>query len=358
MRKLASIKKIISIDPIPCADLIEVANIDGWQVVIKKGDFKAGDKCVYFEIDSFLPMDDRYEFLRKCCFKRMGELDGFRIRTVKLRGVVSQGLLLPLGACGISEDADEGTDLTDILNVKLYEPPLPSNLSGVVKGLFPNFLIKSDQERVQNLTVNKIEDVYEITEKLDGSSMTVYYKDLFGVCSRNLELRESDNNSFWIMARLLDLENVLKNVSEDVGFSVSLQGELVGPGINGNRLNLRSMRFYVFDIINIDKREFLTAENRRNIMAIVSKYNKDILHVPLLGEAEFSQIKKYDTEYWFNTNSDNIISSVVHFAEGKSIVNPDVLREGVVFKKINEGNPHTNFSFKAISNAYLLKHGL
>ena len=218
-RKLASIRKVREIKPIEGADAIELAIVDGWQCVAKKGKFKVNDLCVYFEIDSFLPIKDEFEFLRKSSYKKMGEAEGFRLKTIKLRGELSQGLIIPIS--NFNEDIqkmEEGTDLTDILEVQKYEQPIPAQLAGQVRGLFPSYIRKTDQERIQNLfyKINeKYKDVdFEVTLKLDGTSCTYYVVNplihntkleepadfYFGHCSRNLDTKEGDSTP-WVIAR-------------------------------------------------------------------------------------------------------------------------------------------------------------
>src|ERR1700753_4271510 len=157
-RKLASIQEVLSVEDIPGADNIQVATVKGWKLVVKRDEFKAGDRAIYCEIDSFLPIKDEFEFLRKSSYKKMGDLEGFRLKTIKLRGQVSQGLLLPVVALKDKVYPDQyralqiGDDVTEPLGIFKYEPPIPAELSGVMKGSFPNFIPKTDEERVQNLT--------------------------------------------------------------------------------------------------------------------------------------------------------------------------------------------------------------
>ena len=188
-RKLASVQIVRDILPIEGADAIEVVVINSWKVVVKKDEFKVGDKVTYFEIDSFLPIKEEFEFLRKSSYKKMGALEGFRLKTIRLRGQVSQGLVTSYNG-----DADEGTDLTEELGVVKFEPPIPAELSGIAKGNFPSFLIKTDEERIQNLTKEYSEYktlIFYEAEKLEGCSVTFYVKDgIFGVCSRNIDLLE------------------------------------------------------------------------------------------------------------------------------------------------------------------------
>ena len=209
-RKLASIRKISNIQPIEGADKIELVTVDGWKVVVAKDvGHKIGDLVIYCEIDSFLPIKPEFEFLRKSSYKKMGDQEGFRLKTIKLRGVTSQGLILPLSVLegddemkiGISKQPwgdqlqlgpydntlvlEVGADVTEHLGIVKYEPPIPAELAGKVKGLFPSFLRKTDEERIQNLSDQYDElktHTYYVTEKLDGSSATFYYNDgVFGV---------------------------------------------------------------------------------------------------------------------------------------------------------------------------------
>ena len=135
-RALVAVRVINNILPIENADAIEIAAVDGWNVVIEKNSFKIGDKGVYFEIDYFLPIEERYEFLRKRSLSKMGDQEGFRLTTIRLRGKISQGLLLPLSSFPElkNQDIKIGVDLTKTLKVQLYEPPIPDELAGMVKG--------------------------------------------------------------------------------------------------------------------------------------------------------------------------------------------------------------------------------
>lgn len=169
-RKLASIQLIDDVFAIPGADKIEAVRIGGWECVVKKNEFAKGDKVIYCEIDSFLPVIPEYEFLRASSFRDHPELgEGFRIRTVKLRKQLSQGLVIkPTEQQSL---LDVGSDLTKDLNIKKWETPQLKCLAGDQKGNFPYFLCKSDQERIQNLS-SYFEEYrqyeWNIEEKLDG----------------------------------------------------------------------------------------------------------------------------------------------------------------------------------------------
>lgn len=319
-RKLASIRKIKSLVPIEGADFIELAKIDGWQCIVKKGEFQVGDLCVYFEIDSFLPIEPKYEFLRKSSYKKMGEKEGFRLRTIKLKGQLSQGLALPLSSFeGLSEEP-VGTDVTERLGVEKYEKPIPPQLSGVVKRYFPSFIRKTDQERVQNISEEVLRGHWYMTEKLDGTSFTCYkYEGEFGVCSRNLELKETEDNLYWRIAR----ENKLEELCPE-GFAI--QGEIVGPGIQyGGYTNKPTL--FVFHIWDIKAQQYLDLiKAERWTMKLGLEF------VPVLGVVEITP----DTD------------KILELAEGVSYIDDKTEREGLVFYK-------DAFSFKAISNKYLLK---
>lgn len=330
-RKLASVVKIDKVDPIPGADAIEVATVKGWKVVIRKNEYKVGDLAVYYEIDSFLPIHPQFEFLRKSSFKRMGTNEGFRLKTIKLRGQLSQGLLTPIPT-GII-DAKEGDDLTEALDIVKYEPPIPAQLAGKIKGVFPSFIPKTDEVRIQNfdkdvgIPING-ENVY-ITEKLDGTSFTCYYKDgVFGICGRNWELSETDDNSLWRMAKMLNLKEKLTNY----GKNIALQGELIGAGINGNLYSLQDHKLYFFTGYDIDKGKRMVYEQFKWLL-----FHLDLPMVPVLEE-------EVELPYVLN-----LVDYMLNYAEGNSKINPDSIREGVVVRGLD-----IEFSFKAVSNTYLL----
>lgn len=338
MRKLATIRDIGVIVPIAGADAIEAAVIGGWKVVIRKGDYQVGDRVIYCEIDSWIP-HERAPFLSKG--KEPSEYEGVkgeRLRTVKLRGQVSQGLLLPMSnLTNYGADLSVGDDVTEQLGILKWEAPVPANLSGDAVGLFPIFIPKTDQERIQNLT-NELHDwsmkenTWEVTEKLDGSSMTVFVNgDESGVCSRNLQLKESEGNSLWVVTNRESLIEKVKMTRRNL----ALQGEIIGEGIQGNSYKLRGQDFFLFDVYDIDERRYLIPWERR---ALADKLC--IKHVPVIKT---------------NFALESALSQdIVYMAEGKSSmceVDPPE-REGIVFKR-DDGEA----SFKAISNKFLMKNG-
>lgn len=344
MRKLASIQKIKEIRPIENADRLELAIVNGWKVVIRKDEHQENDLVVYCEIDSFLPVKDEFEFLRKSSYKKMADgTEGFRLRTVKLRGQISQGLVLPLDV--IPEDVlfdlvDQtrkehdyliGTDVTEALDIVKYEPPIPAQLSGKIKGYFPSFISKTDEERAQNLDnydklKNSNEEFYA-TEKLDGSSSTFYLNDgEFGVCSRNLDLLEDDSNTFWKVAKELNIKEKLAILNKNV----AIQGELVGEGIQGNPYGIKGHTIHVFNIFDINTHQKYSYTSFMYTLALLN-----LKSVPLV---------------YSNLELPNTIDELLSLAEGKSELNPETEREGLVIR-----NKMNTISFKAISNKFLLQ---
>lgn len=340
-RKLASIRTVSELRPIPGADLIELAIVDGWQCVVKKGEFQPGDRCAYFEIDSVLPIRPEYEFLRKACYRRAEWLpggEGLRIKTVKLRGQISQGLALSVGSLG-SLDAiaaanalleDGGNDITEALGVVLWDPPVHSSLRGMARGNFPTFIPKTDQERAQNclrkLAESHGDHLFEATLKLDGSSCTIYAKDGFlGVCSRNLDLDlNQEGNAFVDMGRKVG-DRILS-----LGRNLAFQGELMGPGIQGNREGFTEFRWFVFDVWDIDAGRYLSSEERRVLVQQL-----DLDHVPIVHDAMPAAA--------------TTLADLLAYSDAQRSIGHDVA-EGVVYKSHRD----PAVSFKVIANRFLL----
>ena len=367
MRKLATIQQIDNIEVHPNADSLEIATVKGWHCVTQKGQHKIGDLIIYFEVDSFLPVREEFEFLRKGCYKKLqsGE-EGFRIKTIKLRGFISQGLILPLSllkpqahvhmnmgankcaSCNQFKELKAGDDVTEALGVMLYQPPIPACIAGEVKGSFPSFLPKTDETRVQVLqpvlTRHKGIMCY-ITEKLDGSSSTYSLKDgIFSVCSRNLELRETADNAFWQYAREAKVEEKMRDYSEHNGnVNFAIQGELCGNGIQSNYLNIEGRKVFFFNAFNIDSYKYYSASEMVNILGYMG-----LEMVPILR-----------SDYVLDDNIDTLIA----LSEGNSLINPKKKREGIVIRPVVEmidmqmSNEFNNgrLSFKAINPKYLLE---
>lgn len=332
MRNLVSIKTITAVDPIPNADMIECVTIDGgWKVVSKKNEFKQGDYCVYFEIDSVLPVRPEFEFLRKSSYIKTENYEGFRLKTIRLRGQISQGLAVPINV--FKNDAwftqTIVEDLTEKLGVIKWEPKTPAILKGDVAGPFPSYVPKTDQERIQNLASNLEDystDKWEVTEKMEGQSLTVFnYNEQFGVCSRNWMIKEDEENAQWKLVRSLELKEKMK------GLNIAIQGEFVGPGVQGNHYGLNEHKFLVFDIYTIDLGKYMDSNDR-----LIVCRNLGLEHVPVM--VEYNDVI-------------NDMEAMLQRADGNSRLNQNCLREGLVYKSISDPSK----SFKTISNEYLLK---
>jgi len=336
-RKLATIRKIDNIQPIEGADKIELTTVGGWKVVVAKDvNHKVGDLVVYCEIDSFLPIEPEFEFLRKSSYKKMADgTEGFRLKTIKLMGVISQGLIVPLDVLlkrGVSsDDVYEGLDVTEVLGIVKYEPPVPAQLAGQVKGMFPSFLVKTNENRIQNLTSEYEEyknETFYVTEKLDGSSVTYYVKDgVFGVCSRNLDLLEDENNSMWKFANTSGLKDRLLSLNKNI----AVQGEIIGEGVQGNPYKIIGQTVRLFNGFNIDTYEYSPLTE----LIELSNY-LEVKTVPIL-----------DLEFKLPETVDELLT----YADAKSVLNEKFDREGVVIRSHDR-----KISFKVISNKFLIKH--
>ncbi len=342
MRKLATIRRIKSLQPIPDRDRIELAKVDGWNVIVKKGEFNPGDLCVYCEIDSVLPEKEEFEFLRN---KR------FRIKTMKMAGVISQGITFPLSIMPEDIEPDEGTDVTELLGITKYEKDskLPRFVHGPRVGRdFPSCIPKTDEERIQNIGGKHWEQIKEIafylTEKIDGSSATYALIDgVFHVCSRNRELdRPTEGKSciYWETAGKYKIEKHMRLASLD---NVAIQGEIFGPKIQGNPLKVEERQFQIFSAFNIAEQKYFDVQGLKEILFMM----QPIEGVPLINPIGLV-LEMCPQDY------------IIAMADGYSAINPKKLREGIVFASMDNVDsiyhPFGRVSFKAISNKWLLKH--
>ena len=340
-RQLITLRTIKSINPIPDADSIEVLTIDGWKVVARKGEFAVGERVFYFEVDCFLPKaDPRFEFLMKSGVRTFEENEGHVLRTVRLRKQISQGLVQKLSVFPEIVNPVEDVDYSGAINVKKWEPNIDPSLAGQVKGAFPHFIMKTDQERCQNLETEIFTDnansTFEVSLKLDGMSVTFYsHNGDTGVCTRNLELKINEENAQNTLVRLF----VDSGLQEKIGTfgNIAIQGELMGPKIQNNREKFTKPTFFVFDIQDLDSRTHVSTLRRNEILNELAASGIIISHVPILHD-----------KICLSELSINTVDDLLNFAEGPSITNP--VREGLVFKR-SDGE----FSFKAISNKFLLK---
>ena len=351
IRKLARIVKLDDVRKHHNADALDIATVGGWQVVVKRDEFKTGDLAVYFEIDSFIPTSIAPFLTKPGHFpKTYNEVEGERLRTVRLRQQISQGLIIPIPedtikGAGILIEA--GLDLTDHFGIQKWEPPVSANLTGNAKGNFPSFISKTDQERCQNIKYEIFElnkDArYEVTMKMDGSSMTgfnytpVDSEPEVGVCSRNLQLKVDDGNignafvDMFINSGLREALQLIPNIA--------IQGELMGGGIQGNQEKIDGFKFFVFEMQDLTTRTKLDASQRAVIMAKLYDLgvNKSLVtHAPVLHfDVSLADLGITD------------IQGLIDFADGPSLNAKQ--REGLVFKRMDGG-----FSFKSISNKWLL----
>lgn len=335
-RKLASIQVIKELSHISGADAILCAKVLGWECVVKKNEFNIGDKCVYFEIDSMLPIAPWNDHLRKEEGKKL------RVKTIRLRGQLSQGLAMPLSILPFGE-YEVGQDVTALIGVEKYEPIVPAHLSGMVKGNFPAFLHKTDEVRLQsepNVLQEAIDKKLILvgTLKLDGTSFTAYRRDAdFGVCSRNLDLKETEGNAHWKMARKLKLEEILRSEERNL----CIQGEMVGPGIQANRIGLKEVELYLFNLYDIDTGKYLSYGDLRDFCM---KHGLKI--VPLTGHLDFTG--------WGATT----VSRMLELASEQNYDN-NTPAEGIVWRALHETSSDVlkgRMSFKVISNRFLEKY--
>jgi RNA ligase (TIGR02306 family) len=337
MRSLASIQRIREITPIEGSDFLEAAHILGWQCVVKKGEFKAGDLGVYFEVDSFLPEQPRYEFLRASSWRDNADNgQGFRIKTAKLRGALSQGLILPLAAFPeiagrlAAGEIGEGADLTETLGVKKWYIPEAPGDSGTIVGERPAGIPATDEIRIQSAP-ELIEELrgrrYTITTKMDGTSCIVYYIDgKLGCCSRNKEIKDEETALYWKPVYLYHLKERLARR----GKNIVLAGELCGPGIQKNRLRLPDHAWYVFDAKDHDAGRYHSYDETQQICADLG-----VPTVPLEERGE---------------SFGDTLETLLQKARGKYPSGLD--KEGIV---VRSADAPKSISFKVLNNDALLK---
>lgn len=354
-RKLASIQRVVDISAIDGADKIEKLVILGWEVVAQKGLHKVDDLVVYIEIDSILPERPEFEFMRE---RR------FRVKTIKLRKQISMGLCFPISILPKGKSYHEGDDVTDLLGITKYESIterserenvklhpivaylmrfklLRSLLSKRKKQSWPSWVAKTDEDRIQNCAgkfISRFGQVWDRTEKLDGSSSTYFihthlrwFKKVreFGVCSRNVWYKTFTNNCYWNIADKYNLPELFQHLPNDY----VIQGEIVGPKIQGNKYGLTENEFYVFNVI----------ENGKRLGAYPSMIICEALglkRVPQLGPFKIEKCEPMDA-----------VKQLVEMSRGVSKLN-SVQREGIVVRLADD----QNVSFKVINPDFLLKY--
>ncbi|MCL2196964.1 MAG: RNA ligase (ATP) [Treponema sp.] len=331
MRSLVTIQKVKSITQIPDSDFLELAHVMGWQCVTKKGEFKEGDLGVYFEVDSFLPVDERYEFLRSSSFRdNVDNGQGFRIKTMKMRGQLSQGLLLPLEKFPELASCAEETDVTEKLNVKKWYIPETANAGGTIIGERPYGVPASDEIRIQS-ALELLEELkgkpYYITTKMDGTSGIVYYIDgKIGCCSRNKEIKDEQDSLYWTPVYKYGLKEKLAKL----GKNIVLTGEICGPGIQRNKLRLAEIEWYVFDVKDGESNKYMVYDDAVKFCAELG-----LQTVPLEERGEAF---------------DYPLETLLEKARGKYPSGLD--KEGIV---IRDSHSPKAVSFKVLNNDALLK---
>ena len=339
MRKLASIQKIKYVKPIPDANSIETVGVLGWECVSKKGEFQPDDLCVYFEIDSLLPEIPEFDFLRKSCWN--DTFKKFRLKTIKLRKQLSQGLALPVSVFPKLSGWSVGTDVTKLLGIEKYEPPIPAAIVGDARRfVWP--ISKTDEVRVQLDDEYKFIETltgrpYYISLKLDGTSSTFLIDpsdETFHVCGRNYSYQNKKAHSFWQIAERYNIEQGLRGLWNE-GRKIAIQGEVVAPGVQKNPLGLPIADLYVFNVVDVTTNTKLCLDESLNIVDRLG-----LKFVPVLEKGES-----------FGYTMDDLLELaqgkyVQHFSSAK----PSQEREGIVIRDICG-----TISFKAINNQFLLK---
>jgi len=330
-RSLVTIQRVRQISEIPESDFLEIAHVMGWQCVVKKGEFAAGDTGVYFEVDSFLPVEPRYEFLRTSSYRENPDNgEGFRIRTVRLRGQLSQGLMLPIANFPELAGVGEGGDVTEKIGVKKWYSPETSTSGGTVIGSRPYGIPTSDEIRIQSATdlLDRLRGKpFYITTKMDGTSGTVYCIDgKIGCCSRNKEIKDEETALYWMPVYKYGLREKLASL----GKNIVLTGEICGPGVQKNKLRLPAAEWFVFDVLDWDSREYLSYDKACEICAELG-----LTTVPLEERGD---------------SFDYSLETLLEKAKGKYKSGLD--KEGIV---VRDANRPKSISFKALNNDALLK---
>ncbi len=345
MRKLASIQRIWQIEPIEGADRIELAHVLGWQCVVNKGQFSPMDVSVYFEIDSFLPIRPEFEFMRASSYKKtdiMGE--GFRLRTLRFRGQISQGLLLPISQFPeIPQDAEVGMDVTDLLGVRKWEIEERVTTGGTVVGTLPYDIPHTDETRVQEEPelIGAFAGLkYYISTKMDGSSHSIGIDENgFHVTGHNYEYKDDGSSAFYGLVNTRGYKARMEQfMSAENLRTLTIQGEFCAPGIQRNRLRLTKPEWYVFTIRENGKRVGL---NR--MLEICEMLGME--HVPI-EETGVDLPAKYPT-----------VEALLARADGEYPNGGK--KEGIVIRPTEPVfSPliSASLSLKVVSNKYLLKN--
>lgn len=371
-RQLVSLQHIDDIVPHSNADNLEIAIIKGWRCIVPKGQFSPGEQVVYFEIDSLIPVSEEFEFLRKYSYvnkewmlQETGMSEGFRIKTLKLRGEISQGLVVKA-----PYDIDDKVDLESYYGVKKYEPPsVPSSVtSRQGTGRFPSFIIKTGETRIQNKLHEVMADkecMYEVTRKYHGCSFTIYaklkseftflervkikfcelfnlkYKPIYkyGVCSHNVErdlkLGDSVFSDFALNCGVLEQLKAYIDKNIDDLPEIAIQGELCAPYLQKNHHGLTHEVLYVFNIFDITNQRYLLPLERREV------------YDAIFGEEYNSKHVKHATVEYITQIGNRSLDTILGMSD--FMLSSGKPNEGLVWKAMDK-----DFSFKVINNNFLL----
>lgn len=338
VRKLASVQYVHDVWPIEGADKIECIGVLGWRCVAKKGEFRVGDLCVYFEIDSFLPVDERFEFLRSSCYRESDFMGcGFRLKTQKFRGQVSQGLALPLFILGEGE-WHIGDNVTELLGVRKWEVEERATSSGTIVAALPDGVPKTEETRIQAEPglLEEFEGVpYYITTKMDGTSVSVFrIGGRFGVCGHNYEYADDGKCSAWEWMKSHQIEQRLAGAGLD---NVALQGEFCAAGIQGNPLKLQYPEWYVFTVVDVAARRRLGMQDTQKLC--------DELGLSMVP------IEEQGDSLPYGTVEELLERARGHYSSGS-------VKEGIVVRPVDPRYSPTlsaPLSCKVINNDYLVK---
>lgn len=334
-RKLASVQEVLSVTPVTNAERLDSIKVLGWNLVAKRGEFNVGDRCCYVECDSVLPDQPVYEFMRD---------RKFRVKTVRLRGAISQGIAFPLALLGLSTDLPVGTDVTEQLGIKKFVHPLELTTGGDAVGGFPHFIPQTDETRIQSvpLVLDRWRGhQFTTSEKLEGCSMTVAWnQQQHYVCGRTQQLADKPNSLYWNVVHRYEIDKRLAEV--DCGFvNIAVQGEIVGPKVQGNWYELAELDFYVFNVFDINNHRYLSDAEARKATAMLG-----LKHVPQKGTLTIGS----------TTTVDSLVANVSGM---RSALNPNKLVEGIVVRPLVENTDIElgRLSFKIINPEYLLATG-
>ena len=366
-RKLASVQKIKAIKPIEGADKIEIVQVLNWDCVAKKGEYQVGDEVIYFEIDSLLPDIPMLEWLKGSSWSQ--KLNKYKISTHKFRGQISQGLVIPIKDL---EELDrqihnreecvpiayvEGTDLTEILEIEKYEPPVSNGPLGEIIS-HEWYVPKTDEERIQVCAENVLPEYMKIDQnewyasvKLDGTSCTAgLFEDTFLIGGRN-QWYKGPNMYTETVKKYGDIETKAREYLEATGVYVVFQGELCGPGIQSNKLGLKEKEWFIFNVF-VSTTGKMDSYEKLDLIGMLGMCERfGLKHVPLVNAED-----KFD--FKATNNIDETVENLLKYVDNFKYrtyfedASPNQIVEGLVFRM----NDMTN-SFKVISNKFLLKGG-